>query len=174
MSSNKTNLLITGFPGVGKTTLVQKLLTALRHLNVVGFTTEEIREGGVRKGFELVDLKGRRRILSHIRIPSPYRVGKYGVDVEGFEEFLVAVDLLDSKADLVVVDEIGKMECYSEKFTAIMREILDSDRTVIATIARKGGGLIAEIRDRADILLYELTLDNRNSLATEILNAIPE
>ncbi len=170
--SNTKNVLITGIPGVGKTTLVQKLLVALKHLNIAGFTTEEIREGRFRKGFYLVDLKGKRRVLSHIRMKSPYRVGKYGVDIKGFEEFLMTADLLGSKADLVVVDEIGKMECYSEKFTTFMREILDSDITVIATIARTGGGLIAEIKNRTDILMFELTLENRNSLDTEILKAI--
>jgi nucleoside-triphosphatase len=172
MRSNTRNVVITGIPGAGKTTLVQQLLVALRYLNIAGFTTEEIREGGVRKGFELVDLKGKRRILSHVRIKSSYRVGKYGVDIEGFEEFLMTADLLDSKADLVVVDEIGKMECCSEKFTTFIREILESDKTVIATIARTGGGLIAEIKNRTDILLFELTFENRDSLATEILSAI--
>ena len=73
----RKNLLITGLPGVGKTTLMKRISEALMDLNPVGFYTEEIREEGIRKGFELVSLDGRRAILSHTDIRSPYRVGKY-------------------------------------------------------------------------------------------------
>lgn len=174
MSSQKKNVLITGIPGVGKTTLVQNILIQLKPLKTAGFYTEEIRESGIRKGFELVDLNGQRSLLSHIRIKSPYRVGKYGVDVVRFNEFLDTVDFLAKKTELVVIDEIGKMECHSEKFTSLMRQILESDKKVIATIARKGGGLIAEIKNRTDIQLFELTLENRDRFASEIVRAIAD
>jgi nucleoside-triphosphatase len=172
MRSHVKNILITGIPGVGKTTLVKKLLIHLEHLNAAGFYTEEIREGGIRKGFELVDLCGQRSVLSHVRIKSLYRVGKYGVDVERFDEFLEATDFLDPKTDLIIIDEIGKMECYSDKFKSLMRHILDSETLVISTIARKGGGFIAAIKDRADINLFELTVANRDRLANVILSTI--
>jgi nucleoside-triphosphatase len=94
------------------------------------------------------------------------------MDVVGFDEFLESSDLLDSHTDLVVIDEIGKMECYSERFVSLMRKLLDSDTLVIATIARKGGGLIAEIKERADIRLFELSLENRGRLVHEILSEI--
>jgi len=172
MSSQQKNILITGTPGVGKTTLIKKLITKLGNINVSGFYTEEIRERGVRKGFELVDLNGQRSLLSHTRIKSPSRVGKYGVNVKGFDEFLDTLDFLNLQTDVVVIDEIGKMECYSEKFTSLMRKILGSDKKVIATIARKGGGLIAEIKSRNDIQLFELTLENRDRLVFEIVRTI--
>jgi nucleoside-triphosphatase len=166
------NLLITGTPGVGKTTLIKELLNQLKHLSAAGFYTEEIREGGIRKGFELVDLGGQRRMLSHVQIEGPYRVGKYGVDVERFDEFLEGASFLDSKTNLVVIDEIGKMECYSDKFTSLIQKLLESDTLVIATIARKGGSFIAEIKKRSDVKLFELTLENRNRLAIDILSEI--
>lgn len=172
MSFQENNIFITGNPGLGKTTLVKKLLTQLVNWNVSGFYTQEIRESGVRKGFELVDLSGHRSLLSHIRIKSPYRVGKYGVDIVSFDTFLDTVDFLNPQTDLVVIDEIGKMECYSEKFTFLMRKILDSDKKVIATIARKGGGLIAEVKGRNDIQMFELTLENRDRFALEISGTI--
>jgi nucleoside-triphosphatase len=174
MNSQQKNLLITGTPGVGKTTLVKELLAQLRHLSVAGFYTDEIRESGIRKGFELVDLHGNRSLLSHVQIKSPFRVGKYGVDVVSFDEFIDTVDFLDPQTGLVVIDEIGKMECYSEKFTSLLRKIFDSDKIVIATIARKGGGLIAEIKERNDIQLFELMLENRDRLAFEIVRAISD
>lgn len=174
MSTRKTNILITGIPGVGKTTLVKKLLTHFKHLNADGFYTEEVREGGIRKGFELVDLRGERSVLSHVRIKGPCRVGKYGVDVVGFDEFLASADFLDSQTDLVVIDEIGKMECFSDKFVSLMQKLLDSDTLVIATIAQKGGGFIAEIKERADIQMFVLTMENRDGLAIDILSEIPD
>jgi nucleoside-triphosphatase len=141
-------------------------------LNATGFFTEEIRMNRIRKGFELVDLRGHRSVLSHVRVKSPFRVGKYGVDVEEFDKFLEGVDFFDSRTDLVVIDEIGKMECYSDKFVSLMKKILDSDTTVIATIAQKGGGFIAETKERSDIQLFELTHANRDELGFEIMSSI--
>ncbi len=172
MSSRRKNILITGTPGVGKTTLVKKLLTQLEHLKATGFYTQEIREGRIRQGFELVDLNGQKSVLSHTRIKSPFRVGKYGVDVERFDEFLKAANFLESQTELIVIDEIGKMECCSDRFISLMRTILDSDTLVIATIAQKGGGFIAEIKERHDIRVFELTLENRGRLAHEVLSEI--
>lgn len=166
------NIFITGNPGVGKTTLVKKLLTGLVGWNVSGFYTEEIRDSGVRKGFELVDLAGRRSLLSHIQIKGPYRVGKYGVDIVGFDTFLDTVDFLNPRTDLVVIDEIGKMECYSKKFASLVRELIHSDKKIVATISRKGGGLIAEVKAGKNIQMFELTLENRDRLALEISRAI--
>jgi nucleoside-triphosphatase len=81
--------LITGRPGAGKTTLIKKAAGMLQPFHPVGFYTEEIREQGVRVGFQLVSLDGQTRVISHVGIPGPFRVGKYGVDIEGFERFLV-------------------------------------------------------------------------------------
>ena len=80
--------LITGTPGVGKTTLVQNIIQRMRSANISGFYTTEIRSRGSRKGFELVGLNGERGILAHVNINSPHHVGKYRVDTNGFEEFL--------------------------------------------------------------------------------------
>lgn len=85
------NFLITGAPGAGKTTLIKKLADGLRHLNPAGFYTSEIREGGVRRGFALASFDkntDERGVLSHVDFKGPYRVGKYGVDVEGLETFI--------------------------------------------------------------------------------------
>jgi nucleoside-triphosphatase len=168
----KKNILITGTPGVGKTTLIKKILDRQKDLKATGFYTEEIRENGIRKGFALVDLNGKKSVLSHVRIRSLFRVGKYGVDIERFNNFLDGIDFFDSQTDFIVIDEIGKMECYSDKFLSLMQKLLDSETMVIATIARKGGGFIAEIKQRSDIQLFELTQTNRDWLGFEIMSAI--
>jgi nucleoside-triphosphatase len=166
------NLLIAGLPGVGKTTFMKKLLEESRHLHPVGFYTTEIREEGMRKGFELIDLEGKSETLSHVDIKSRYRVGRYKVDVSGFEDFLDRIPFFDPSSAVIMIDEIGKMECLSDKFERILKEILDSEKWVIATIALKGSGLIAEVKQRQDVKLFEMTPSNRDVFVSEILKEI--
>jgi len=168
----KKNILITGLPGIGKTTLIKRLSEALSSFSPIGFYTTEIRDKGVRKGFELISLDGKRKLLSHRELKSPYRVGSYRVDVKGFEEFLASISWSDPSARLVIIDEIGKMECLSDKFKKLLIEVLDSEKGLIATIAFKGGGLIAEVKERQDVKLFTMTKSNRNSLLYEILGEI--
>jgi nucleoside-triphosphatase len=165
-------LLITGSPGIGKTTLIHKLFNALKHLGPVGFYTAEIREAKQRKGFRLIGLDGSGGILSHVNINSPFRVGRYGVDVDAFEAFLAPIPFLDPATPLLLIDEIGKMECFSIKFNMLLEAILDSDKTLVATIAQKGGGSIARIKQRLDITLLEMTLHNREAMFGNVLNTL--
>jgi nucleoside-triphosphatase len=165
----KKNILLTGLPVTGKTTLIKKLSEKLSGLDPVGFYTEEIREGGVRKGFDLISLDGKRGLLSHRETNSPYRVGKYGVDIKGFEKFLEGIAFLAPATGLIIIDEIGKMECLSPIFRRMIKEILSSEKMLIATVALKGGGLIEEIKRRDDVRLFEVTQENRDFLLGEIL-----
>ena len=171
---NRKNILITGPPGIGKTTLIKNLSEELKDLHPSGFTSGEIREKGIRKGFELVSLGGKRGILAHVDIRSSFRVGKYGVDIHGFEGFLAAIPLHDTAIDLIIIDEIGKMECFSRTFTNMIRTILDSDKVVIASVALKGSGFIQEVKGRADGTLIEITHRNRDSLCNEITRIVRE
>jgi nucleoside-triphosphatase len=165
----KMNLLITGLPGVGKTTLIRKISGELKDFHPVGFYTAEIRDQGIRKGFELMGLDGRNGILAHQDVRTPFRVGRYHVDVKGFEDFLEGISFLKPSSHLIIIDEIGRMECFSERFTTLLKRVLDSEKCVIATIALKGGGIISEIKARKDVQLFELTRRNRNGLLSEIL-----
>ena len=169
MGLAKKNILITGLPGVGKTTLIKKLSEALKNFHPVGFYTEEIREEGERKGFGLISFDGRRGLLSHRDIRGPYKVSKYKVDIKGFEDFLNSISFFSPSTRLIMIDEIGKMECLSDPFKKLLKEILDSEKLVIATIALKGSELIEEIKRRKDIKLFEIKQSNRDSLLSEIL-----
>ena len=117
-------------------------------------------------------MDGRKSLLAHVDLKSKYKVGKYGVDVSGFERFIEPIPILEPCTDLIGIDEIGKMECFSTKFNHCIKAALDADKIVLATIARKGSGLIADLKNRRDIQLYGLTRYNRESLFLQILKVL--
>jgi nucleoside-triphosphatase len=173
MSNQSKNIIITGFPGSGKTTLVKKLAEVLRKYDPAGFYTEEIRSHGTRMGFMLTSLDQKRTgTLAHMDIKGSHRVGKYGIDLIGFEQFLETLHLLDPLPRLVIIDEIGKMECLSPKFRDLVISLLNAPCTVIATIALKAGGFIDEIKHRRNVHLYEVTESNRDTLTHDIAGLI--
>ncbi len=173
MTNPSKNILITGLPGSGKTTLIRKLADELRDLDPAGFFTEEIREHGERKGFRLTSLDGKESgVLAHVDIKGPHRVGKYGVDPGGFDTFLVKLRQADSVPRLIIVDEIGRMECLSEKFRVLIVSLLDAPAPLVATIALKAGGFIAEVKLRPDVLVIELTDENRDKLLADIAGRV--
>ena len=115
--------LLTGKPGTGKTSLIKEVVSRVKG-KAGGFYTEEMRRGGVREGFRLVTLDGHSAILAHINIHSPYRVSRYGVNIEGLDQ--IGISTLREAAqqcDLIVIDEIGKMELVSVDFKEAVLQI---------------------------------------------------
>jgi nucleoside-triphosphatase THEP1 len=133
-------LLITGPPRCGKSTLISKLIkyyTIEKNYIIHGFLTPEVRESGNRIGFNIVDIfSGYISQLARVGdFKSKYKVGKYKVFVENLNKFIdEKLDLDQKTLDLIVIDEIGKMELFSKKFQNFIREIFLSDIPVIATI----------------------------------------
>jgi nucleoside-triphosphatase len=169
MQENKTNLLITGRPGIGKTTLIRRIAGHLTELEPAGFVTDEIREKGARKGFSLISLDGSRRgVLAHVEIESRYRVGRYRVDISGFESFVDQIGSDVQKAPLVFIDEIGKMECLSRKFRDFILARLDSPQVLVATVAQRGGAFIEACKVRSDVELLIITERNREALVNSL------
>jgi nucleoside-triphosphatase len=173
MSSNSAKILLTGLPGCGKTTAVMKIIAELSCTSVAGFYTEEIRENNNRKGFRWKRLDGASGTLAHVDTKGRFKVGKYGVDVAGFEKSVVPVlDIEQNDAELFVIDEIGKMECLSMKFIAAVHRLFASDKSVLATVARKGSGLISEVKNYPEVRLFNLTHENREKTIGEILQIL--
>jgi nucleoside-triphosphatase len=165
-------ILITGVPGSGKTTCIRKIAEHLEDRRLAGFYTRELRESGERVGFELAGFDGRQQILAHTAIPGRYRVGKYGVDIAGFEEYLSSLTLPSGKDCVIVIDEIGKMECLSPLFREMITRLLDDGCLLVATIAKRGDRFIEEIKRRDDAMLFELTRENRDILPGRIIETI--
>ncbi len=166
-------LLVTGVPGIGKTTVVQRAARGLNHKGLRGFYTEEIREDGERRGFRLVSFDGTTQIIAHVDFSKRHRVGKYGVDVPALDD---TARLLrpDPDARVYLVDEIGKMECLSECFIAAVRVLLSGHTPMVATIGARGEGFIAEVKRRPECELWEVTRVNRDSLPARILAWLAE
>jgi nucleoside-triphosphatase len=152
--------LLTGKPGTGKTSLIKQAVAEIAG-KAGGFYTEEIRNQGIRQGFRLVTLDGQSTILAHIEIQSPYRVGKYGVDIDGLDR--VGVSALRHAAqqyELVVVDEIGKMELFSANFREVVLKIIDSGRRLLGTIMLNPNPWADEIKSRPQVNLVQVTRAN--------------
>ncbi len=138
-------LLLTGRPGIGKTTVIRRVADALKGERIAGFYTEELRSRGERTGFRIVTLDGCSRLMASIDIRSPHRVGKYGINVAAVDEIAQAM-LAPHRAGVFLIDEIGKMECFSTAFVEAVRRLFAANRLIVASVALKGGSLIEEVK----------------------------
>jgi nucleoside-triphosphatase len=158
-------LLLTGPPGVGKTTVVRRVAAELDSTRIRGFTTEEIRVGGQRVGFRLETFDAHSIVLAHVEMRSPHRVGKYGVDVDAFDRLVDSVlGQKNTAAAVYLIDEIGKMECLSGRFVSAVTAVFESTAHVIATIAARGNGFIRRVKGRSDVELWQVTRAIRDGL----------
>ena len=159
-----TALLITGAPGTGKTTLILAVVAEFP-LKAGGFVTEEMREGAARVGFRVRSLDGRTGILAHVRAVAGPRIGRYRVDIPSFEAVgVAALKAATDGADLIVVDEIGKMELCSPQFPRALEAALASPAPLIGTILQASHPWIDGLKRRPTVELYRLTERNRQDL----------
>ena len=167
----KKNILITGPPRCGKSTLIEKVVERI-DFPATGFFTREIREKGGRVGFSITTLNGREGMLAHQNLRSKFSVGKYGVHIKDIEGIAVPSVIPATEGEVVVIDEIGKMECFSKKFRETIPKLLDLPNWVIASIAQKGDAFIQSIKKREDVVVITVTPQNRDILVNELLNFI--
>jgi nucleoside-triphosphatase len=162
--------LLTGRPGVGKTTAVRAIANRLG-ARAGGFYTQEIREQGRRTGFRLVALDGPTGILAGVNISSRYRVGRYRVCLDDLESVGVEAlwrALAQPETAVVIVDEIGKMELLSAAFRDAVSAALNSAKPVVATIMAGPLPWVDAVKNRPDTTLIEVTLDNRQELPERV------
>jgi nucleoside-triphosphatase len=171
------NFLITGPPGSGKTSVIEEAVEILRGrgLKPGGLYCPEIREGGQRLGFRMVDLITREeRILAHVDQPSGPQVSKYRVKVENVDAMSeIAIGRALREADFVAIDEIAPMEIYSEGFKRAVLAALDSPKPLLAVIhQRTTTGFIGAVKARPDVKLFEVTPSNRAKLPSQLAEMV--
>ncbi|KPK65591.1 MAG: hypothetical protein AMK73_02510 [Planctomycetes bacterium SM23_32] len=161
---NVKNIFLTGRPGVGKTTVILRVVELL-DFDVGGFTTREMRRDGGRIGFRIEDLEGNGAVMAHVHTPSPLKVGRYGVDAGAVE--LVGVRAVRQAVAMgrpVIVDEAGRMELAVPAFVRALQTALDAPAPVLGTMHRRRDPVTNAIRARADTTVIEVTRANRDEL----------
>ena len=171
----KRVLVLTGAPGVGKTTVLIKTVAALKAkgFSVGGMVSREVREGDVRVGFEILDLTNSKHgWLAHVNQKVGPQVGKYHVNLTDLEN-IGAKAIIDAieKCDAIAIDEVGPMELFSLKFKHAVEKALASQKLVLAVVhAKARDPLLTEIRERGDLEVFTVTLANRNVLPEALTN----
>jgi len=166
------NILLTGRPGIGKTTAIQRIVERLGVDRVGGFWSQEIREQGFRTGFFIHTVDGMKGILASTKTLNGPRVGKYTVSLKDIET--VAVSSLERariNGKIIIIDEIASMELKSTLFAPEVRRCLDEGR-VIGTLQARSGGFQNEVRNRPDVRIIEINLENRDSIPAQVANSL--
>lgn len=164
-------IFITGKPGIGKSTVLLKTIELLRKkgLKVGGIITPEIRKEGKRVGFKVKDVySGNEGELATIkRIKGP-RLGKYFINLSEFERVaLAALDFALKECDVIAIDEIGKMEFFSQRFKQKVYDIIKSDKPLIAVLHRN---YVTEFRKYGELVV--VTEENRDRLPEELVKKV--
>jgi len=169
-------ILLTGRPGCGKTTLIQRVVKNLAE-PAGGFYTKEIRKRGRRVGFKLVTLDGKEAVFADINFTAAAgsdRVGKYGLDLAKLETVgVAAIGEAVRTRKLVVIDEIGPMEIRSAAFRDAVTEAFDSNVSILATIVARSLPFTDAIKKRRGVILIEVRGDNREELVSELSVQFP-
>jgi nucleoside-triphosphatase len=169
----RKNILLTGPPRCGKSTLIETVIQKIDR-PMTGFFTREIKEGGKRVGFSIITLDGKEGTLAHKDSETKIRVGKYGVHLDQLDQMAVPSITPSRPEEIIIIDEIGKMECLSSLFRKTLLKTLDSNNWVVGSIALKGSPFIERIKERRDVALFTVTEKNRVSLVGEILGHIQD
>ncbi len=173
MKHTRTNILLTGRPGIGKTTAIRTIVQNFNPRKVAGFWSAEIRQSGKRVGFAIETFSGKSGILARIDIDGP-RVGKYGVNIEDIDSIIIPELRLARKlGKYIIIDEIAKMELYSSQFAIEVEACLDTGR-VIGTIQARNHQFLKKIKSRQDVRLIEITESNREMIPIIVHKAILE
>jgi nucleoside-triphosphatase len=167
-------ILLTGKPGIGKSTILKKVAGNLKMLKY-GIVADEIRNNvGRRVGFKAVAFDGRNSIFAHkSAFKTEFAVGEYFVDVKVINDFVVP-ELkrgMDKNNSVVLIDEIGRMQSLSAEFLKTIRELFSSRSNLLATIVLDDEPWSLEFKKYPGAILIEVNEKNREYLA-DILNIV--
>lgn len=163
-------ILLTGLPKSGKSTMLANLIADINPKH--GLTSPEVKENGERVGFDLCDETGNTAPLSRVRTITKYPVGRYYVDLESLENFIVPLFKYHPN-DLLFVDEIGQMQLYSERFKNLVKDYVEAPNDFIGTISQVyDHPFIDDLKQNQDILLCTVVPENRDHLQAALIEAL--
>jgi nucleoside-triphosphatase len=175
MPSPPLKLFVTGDPGCGKTTLIRRVVERLgSRVKMTGFVTEEILGDEGRQGFQGRTLDGRTFLLADRRLESDLRVGPYHVSLDGLDSIGLAAITPAKDTQLVVLDEVGKMESFSPEFRAKVEELIAGPVPLLGTVASHGVGFVKKIRRDRRITLIRMRRRGRSGVLGEVLRRLAE
>ena len=168
--SMQKNILITGKPKSGKSTLLQKIIKTIP--NKIGFVTPEIRENGERVGFTIETSDGGKFTLAHVNFETPHKVSKYFVDIPSFEKGIEVISNFND-SHFLYIDEIGQAQLFSDNFKDLVLNYFNSSNKCLVTLTCVyEDGFISEIKKRDDVTIIEITPENREEQEKNIIRLI--
>lgn len=132
---------------------------------------------GRKVGFNIMDWGSKQEgLFAHVNFNTKFKAetedGVFAVDVEVLERIGVAAieaAIKDENVDIIIIDEVGKMEMHSERFCKTVTDCLDAPKPVIMTLHKKSRNpLLQDIRRRDDVRILEVTAVNKNLLPYKI------
>ena len=167
------NILLTGRPGIGKSTVIRRIALELGKERAGGFWSSEIRKGGRRVGFSLETTFGKIGTLAHVDLAEGPTMGKYKINLHDIDTIAVSsMTQARESGMIIIIDEIAAMELFSPSFAPEVFRCLDTGR-VLGTIQMKSRPILNSIRERNDVTLIEVTFSNREVLHREVLSMMP-
>lgn len=165
-------VLLSGEPRVGKTTALKKIIQMVGEHNCIGFYTEEVRDEFDRVGFDCVNLDGRRLRIADVNLHSDVRMGRYGIDIEAFEEFALKSLSIANTSKFFIIDEIGPIQFLSSKFKLHINNILTGQYFIIGTIFYNTHPDIDKIKNTPGIKIYTMTRENNDTILKSVFHEI--
>jgi len=169
----KRIILLTGAPGVGKTSVLLRVIDCLRSrgYSVGGMVSQDVRVGNSRVGFEVLDIgTGRKGWLARVAQKEGPQVGRYRVNIGDLDN-IGATAIADAVANsaVVAIDEIGPMELCSQKFKDVVGKAVESSKLVLCVVHWKAAdNLASEIRGRDDAEIIVVSIENRGRIDTYV------
>lgn len=172
-------LILTGAPGVGKTTVLTKIVDVLKNkgVRVGGIVTREVRKSNVRVGFEILDLiDNKHGWLAHINGQGGPQVGKYHVNLNDLDNIgAAAIMQAIEKCNVIVIDEIGPMELFSQKFKQVVTQALEGKKVILMVVHGKAKDpLVTQVKRRVDAEIFNVTFSNRENLTEQLTRKVFE
>lgn len=157
---------LTGAVQTGKSTAIRRFLCANSALFTGGFRTVSIPTA---EGFDVFIVPPE---WTADDLTPEALVGRRGARretrPEGFERCGCALLQRAGEFDLLLMDELGRMELEAHAFCAAVLDALHGDTPVLGVIKPEHNAFLDAVRAREDVELFPLTPENRNEAPAAI------